>query len=74
MPQFGTRQLDIRDQNAAVEKVLAATENPRHRYLLDPADVLTVAQAAELLAPLIKPLPPFDDSLLPAGQRPGAGA
>ena len=34
MPQFGTRQLDIRDQNVAVEKVLAATENPRHRYLL----------------------------------------
>src|SRR6202034_1282084 len=34
MPQFGTRQLDIRDQNVAVEKVLAATDNPRHRYLL----------------------------------------
>src|ERR1700679_4274353 len=34
MPRFGTRQLDIRDQNVAVEKVLAATDNPRHRYLL----------------------------------------
>jgi hypothetical protein len=34
---------------------------------LDPADVLTVAQARELLDPLIKPLPPFDDSLLPEG-------
>ncbi len=34
MPQYGTKQLDIRDQNVAVERVLAATENPRHRYLL----------------------------------------
>jgi hypothetical protein len=33
---------------------------------LDPAAVLTAAQAGELLDPLIKPLPPFDDSLLPA--------
>jgi hypothetical protein len=33
---------------------------------LDPADVLTAAQAGELLEPLIKPLPPFEDSLLPA--------
>jgi hypothetical protein len=33
---------------------------------LDPADVLTAKQAGELLDPLIKPLPPFDDSLLPA--------
>lgn len=32
---------------------------------LDPGDVLTTEQAAELLDPLIKPLPPFDDSLLP---------
>jgi hypothetical protein len=34
MPQYGTRQLDIREQNVAFEKVLAATDNPRHRYLL----------------------------------------
>jgi hypothetical protein len=33
---------------------------------LDPADVLSTERAAELLEPLIKPLPPFDDSLLPA--------
>ncbi len=33
---------------------------------LDPADVLTVAQARTLLDPFIKPLPLFDDSLLPA--------
>ena len=34
-------------------------------YKLDPADVLTATQAGELLAPFIKPLPAFDDSLLP---------
>jgi hypothetical protein len=34
MPSYGARQLDIREQNAAVERVLAVTENPRHRYLL----------------------------------------
>lgn len=33
---------------------------------LDPADVLTAEQAGELLEPFIVPLPPFDDSLLPA--------
>jgi hypothetical protein len=152
MPRYGTRQLDIRDQNVAVERVLAATENPRHRYLLqcvfyvedetvavgdhlivgrgigyqqrlgaelaasgldadagamylerfqmvmvwpyddqcrligedlwefddaehaliklDPADVLTAGQAGELLAPLIRPLPPFDPQLLAPGQLP----
>lgn len=32
---------------------------------LDPADVLTAAQAGKLLDPFIKPLPAFDDSLLP---------
>ena len=34
--------------------------------LLDPADVLTARQAGELLAPHIKDLPVFDDSMLPA--------
>jgi hypothetical protein len=33
---------------------------------LDPEDVLSTERSAELLAPLITPLPPFDDSLLPA--------
>lgn len=33
---------------------------------LDPADVLTAGQASDLLAPYIKPVPAFDDSLLPA--------
>ena len=32
---------------------------------LDPGDVLTTERAAELLAPLIEPLPPFDEGLLP---------
>ena len=35
---------------------------------LDPDDVLTTERAAELLEPLIKPLAPFDDSLLPAAR------
>lgn len=33
---------------------------------LNPDQALTTQQAAELLDPHIKPLPPFDDSLLPA--------
>ncbi len=41
-------------------------EAGREYIKLDPADVLTAKQAGELLAPYIKPLPPFDDSLLPA--------
>jgi hypothetical protein len=34
MAPFDMSQLDITKQNIAVEKVLATTENPRHRYLL----------------------------------------
>ena len=34
-------------------------------FRLDPADVLTAQQAGELLDPFIKPLPPFDETLLP---------
>ena len=34
-------------------------------YRLDPSDVLTAKQAGELLAPFIKPLPLFNDSMLP---------
>ncbi len=36
---------------------------------LEPDEVLTTEQAAALLDPHIKPLPPFDDSLLPASAR-----
>ena len=34
-------------------------------FKLDPSDVLTAAQAGRLLDPFIKPLPAFDNSLLP---------
>ena len=39
---------------------------------LDPVDVVTVAQAAERLNPLIKPLPSFDEMVL--GSRNGAAS
>jgi hypothetical protein len=35
---------------------------------LDPKDVLTTERAAELLASLIEPQPPFDDSLMPVAR------
>jgi hypothetical protein len=48
-------------------------DNEKKDYIkLDPADVLTAKQAGELLAPFIKPLPPFEVALLPA--RDGAPA
>jgi len=34
MVEVDGKQLDVRDQNRAVEKQLEGTENPRHRYLL----------------------------------------
>jgi len=40
-------------------------DSERAYFKLDPADVLAVAQARELLDPLILPLPPFDSTLLP---------
>ncbi len=41
-------------------------DNDEHAYIpLEPADVLTAEQAGKLLGPFIKPLPAFDDSLLP---------
>ena len=45
-------------------------DESEHRLIkLDPDDVLTTDRAAELLEPLIEPMPPFDDSLLPGGGR-----
>ncbi len=35
-------------------------------FKLDPADVLTAEQSRKLLDPYIKPLPDFDDSMLPS--------
>lgn len=46
------------------EDVWEFDDSQRAYIKLDPADVLTAEQAGELLEPLIKPLPPFDDSLL----------
>jgi hypothetical protein len=40
-------------------------------FKLDPADVLTMQESAKLLAPLIKPLPSFDEYVL--GKRQAAG-
>lgn len=48
------------------EDVWEFDDTAREYIRLDPADVLTAQQAGELLAPFIKPLPAFDDSLLPA--------
>lgn len=47
------------------ENVWEFDESERELIKLDPGDVLTTQRAAQLLEPLIKPLPPFDDSLLP---------
>ena len=49
------------------ENVWEYDEREHDLIKLDPDDVLTTERAAELLEPHIKPLPPFDDSLLPAG-------
>jgi hypothetical protein len=44
-------------------------DSSEHQLIkLDPDEVLTTEQAAELLDPLIRPLPPFDDSLLPGAR------
>ncbi len=43
-------------------------DDAKREYIkLDPSDVLTAQQAGDLLAPFIKPLPAFEDSLLPGG-------
>jgi hypothetical protein len=47
------------------ENVWEYDESEHALIKLDPDEVLSTERAAELLEPLIKPLPPFDDSLLP---------
>jgi hypothetical protein len=47
------------------ENVWEYDESEHDVIKLAPDDVLTTEQAATLLEPHIKPLPPFDDSLLP---------
>ena len=51
------------------ENVWEYDETEHDLIKLDPDEVLTTQQAAELLEPYITPLPQFDDSLLP-GLRP----
>ena len=48
------------------ENVWEYDETEHELIKLGPDEVLTTQQAAELLEPYIKPLPPFEDSLLPA--------
>ena len=47
------------------EDVWEFDDAKRAHFRLDPADVLTAEQAGTLLDPFIKPLAPFNDSLLP---------
>lgn len=47
------------------ENVWEYDESEHNVIKLDPEEVLSTERAAELLEPFIKPLPPFDDSLLP---------
>lgn len=51
------------------ENVWEYDESEHDVIKLDPDEVMTTGQAAELLEPHIKPLAPFDDSMLP-GARP----
>jgi hypothetical protein len=51
------------------ENVWEYDETEHDLIKLAPDDVLTTEQAAALLEPHIKPLPPFDDSLLPKTRR-----
>ncbi len=51
------------------ENVWEYDETEHDLIKLAPNDVLTTEQAAALLEPHIKPLPPFDDSLLPDTKR-----
>jgi hypothetical protein len=50
----------------AGEDVWEYDASERQFIKMEPADVLTAERAGELLEPLIKPLPSFDDSLLAA--------
>jgi hypothetical protein len=54
----------------AGEEVWEPDSSSAELIKLDPADVITTQEAAKLLAPLIKPLPSFDEAVL---QRQAAG-
>lgn len=51
------------------ENVWEFDESEHELIKLEPEDVLSTEQAAERLDPYLKPLPPFDDSLLPLAGR-----
>ncbi len=51
------------------ENVWESDETEHELIKLDPDDVLSTERAAALLEPLIKPLAPFEDSLLPTSPR-----
>jgi hypothetical protein len=51
------------------ENVWEYDEGEHEVIKLDPDQVLTTDRAAELLEPLIKPLPRFDDMMLPTAHR-----
>lgn len=51
------------------ENVWEYDESARAVVKLEPADVLTTKQGAELLDPYIQPLPKFDDSMLQMSAR-----
>jgi hypothetical protein len=46
------------------EDILEPDRSTSDVIKLDPADVLTAARASQLLGPLIKPLPSFDEYVL----------
>ena len=49
------------------ENVWEYDESEHNLIKLEPEQVLTTQQASDLLAPYIRPLPPFDDIMLPGG-------
>ena len=53
------------------EEVWEPNSSEAELIKLDPADVLTTEEAAKLLAPLIKPLPSFDEAVLQREAVPG---
>jgi hypothetical protein len=55
----------------AGEEVWEPDSSEAELIRLDPADVLTTEEAAKLLAPLIKPLPSYDEAVLQREAVPG---
>ena len=61
--RYDLRDAELRPEHA--RHFLEAPEPSEAELIkLDPADVLTTQEAATLLAPLIKPLPSYDEAVL----------